>query len=687
MIQSMKSRIETEGSDKLKPIDIASKEQANEHILVCLSSSPSNERVVSTAVRMASVFSSQLTALYVRTPDNSGMDQEDRQRLEANIRIAEAAGAVTVTTHGDDIPEQIAEYARLSGVTKIVIGINSARRRRLFSGPTITERLFELVPGIDVHVIPDTSTYSTYRRKKKTFESPIVPSWRDILITVCLLAAATGIGLLFQRLGFTDANIITVYLLCVLLTSVFTKGYTCGVFGSFTSVILFNYFLTEPRLTLRAYGSGYPVTFAIMLVASILTSALAAKLKAQAKLSAGDAFRTKLLFDTNRILQGAKDEMEIMTITASRISKLLDVDTSLYFADKSGLAGGVLFFAGSDSSSPAPADGPEFDSAQRVMLNKAEPQGEKRLTGSSGFRYSPIKAGENVCGVLGIGSPRGRTDASENSIVQAILGECCLALENLRNAKGREEAAVLAKNEKLRANLLRSISHDLRTPLTSISGNAATLLENQGKLDDETKDGLLSDIRDDADWLTELVENLLSISKIGDGSFRLELSDQVVEDVLDEAMRHIDRKAAEHSIKLESKNALMLARMDARLIVQVIVNLVNNAIKHTPAGSSIVVSACAKNEYAVISVSDDGAGIPDELKEQVFDMFFTGDNAVSDSRRSLGLGLTLCRSILEVHGSELKLSDNTPSGCIFSFKLPLSEVNLNEQTPYTRCRG
>lgn len=667
-----------EGANPLKWNSKPKRAAANEHILVCLSSSPSNERVVKTAVRMASFFGSQLTALYVRTPDFDSMDPDSRRRLEANIRLAEAAGAEIVTTHGDDIPEQIAEYARLSGVTKIVIGINGTRRRRLFFRPTLTERLFELVPGIDVHVIPDTGSLNTYYEKKHSFSNYVLPTWRDMGITAALLAAATGIGLLFLKLGFTEANIITVYLLCVFLISILTRGYTCGVIGSFAGVILFNYFMTEPRLTFRAFGTGYPVTFAIMLAASIITGTLAARLKAQAKLSAGDAYRTKLLFDTNRILQGAKDEKEILTITASRISKLLNVDTSVYFADESGLSSGLLFFAGMDEPGEAPVEGLRYEAARWAYANKAQSGTGSRAHRSVKFVFSPIRAGESVCGVLGICADRRSMDAAEKGIVQSILGECGLALENLRNAKGREEAAVLARNEQLRANLLRAISHDLRTPLTSISGSADTLLTGWELLDAETVNGLLSDIRSDADWLRGLVENLLSISKIGDGSVQLDFSDQVVSDVIEEAMRHVDRGSAEHEMRLEIADEPMLARLDARLIIQVIVNLVNNAVKHTPAGSVITVKAYPEGADAVISVSDDGPGIPDAMKEKVFEMFFTGDRHTGDSRRSLGLGLPLCRSILEAHGSELKLEDNRPTGCVFGFKLPLSEVDLNE---------
>ena len=260
----------------------------------------------------------------------------------------------------------------------------------------------------------------------------------------------------------------------------------------------------------------------------------------------------------------------------------------------------------------------------------------------------------------------------------SILGECALALESLRNAEEKEKAAVLAKNEQLRANLLRSISHDLRTPLTAISGNADTLLHSYNVLDEQTRKQIFTDIYDDAQWLTGLVENLLSITKIADGSVKLHLSDQVVDDIVSESLRHIDRRSVEHHITVDCGDEPLLVRVDAGLIMQVLINLVNNAVKYTPAGSNIRITAIPRDNMAEICVSDNGPGIPDELKEHVFEMFFTGGNPIGDSRRSLGLGLTLCQAIIHAHNGEMTLKENSPHGCIFSFTVPLSEVNLNE---------
>ena len=654
-------------------------ELPKEHILVCLSSSPSNERIVRMAGKMAQAFSGSLTALYVQTPGDADMNAEDTVRLQANMRLAQQLGAEIVTTHGEDVATQIAEYVRLSDVTKIVIGRSSVQRRHFWSEPTLTERLITLAPEVDIHIIPDVEAYKNYRGKRLLTIRPAFPTAWELLLTIGILATATVIGWAFLRLGFANANIIMVYLLGVLLTSAFTSGYTCGVLSAFLSVILFNYFLTEPRLSLAAYGSKYPVTFAVMFTAALLTGTLAAKLKAHAQLSARDAYRTKLLFDMNRQLQKAETPDEVYQMTATQIQKLMQRDVLIYPAQGDALLDGNVYPADGSGPYSIPDTDQEKNVTQWVWQNRKRAGATTQNFPKAKRLYLAIRTGQQVFGVVGIPMEKQtQPDAFTSSVLFSILGECALALESLRNAEEKEKAAVLAKNEQLRANLLRSISHDLRTPLTSISGNADTLLHSYNVLDEQTRKQIFTDIYDDAQWLTGLVENLLSITKIADGSVKLRLSDQVVDDIVSEALRHIDRRSAEHHITVDCGDVPLLVRVDAGLIMQVLINLVNNAIKYTPAGSNIWVTAALREDAVQICVSDDGHGIPNELKERVFEMFFTGSNPIGDSRRSLGLGLTLCQAIIHAHHGEITLGDNSPHGCIFSFTVPLSEVNLNE---------
>ena len=269
-------------------------------------------------------------------------------------------------------------------------------------------------------------------------------------------------------------------------------------------------------------------------------------------------------------------------------------------------------------------------------------------------------------------------DSFENSVLLSILGECSLAIENIRNAKEKEEVALLAQKEQLRANLLRAISHDLRTPLTSISGNASNLLSNYEQLDDETRLMMFSDIYDDSQWLISLVENLLSVTRIEEGRLNINKTTELIDEVIDEALRHISRKRSEHHISVDYGEELLLVKIDAKLILQVIINIVDNAIKYTPSGSTIRIYAEKAGDMVSVSIADDGPGIPDAMKEKVFEMFFTGENKIVDSRRSLGLGLSLCKSIIHVHGGELVLKDNLPHGCVFTFTLPSGEVKIDE---------
>ena len=249
---------------------------------------------------------------------------------------------------------------------------------------------------------------------------------------------------------------------------------------------------------------------------------------------------------------------------------------------------------------------------------------------------------------------------------------------NFSNEKAKKEAALVAENEKLRANLLRTISHDLRTPLTAISGNASNLCSHYKILDDVTKEQIFSDIYDDSEWLIQLVENLLSVTRIEDGNMHLNKSLEVLDEVLDEAIKHIDRNKTEHQISVINNDEIVFAQMDAKLIMQVIINIVNNAIKYTQKGSKIQINYGNKGNKVYISISDNGPGLSDEMKKHVFEMFYTGQSGVADGKRSMGLGLALCKSVVEAHGGFIEVSDNIPSGCIFTFYIEKGEISINE---------
>lgn len=609
---------------------------SEEHILVCLSSAPSNEKIVRTAAQMANAFQCAFTALFVETPEFAQMSVENKQRLQENRVLAESLGARTETVYGEEVAYQIAEFARLAGVTQIVLGRSAVTRRKLFGKTPLTEQLIFYAPEIDIHIIPDYQI-----KKQSTYESVKKPFFRDplqnILKSVGILFAATILCFIFDGLGFTDANMIMVYILAVLLIAVTTSQRIYSMVSSIASVLIFNFLFTSPRFSFSAYETGYPVTFVVMFLTAFITATMAAQYKEQAKQSAKVAFRTKIVFDTNQMLTKAKDREKILEITSRQLNKLLQRKINII----------------------------DVQNMSETLSEKAE--------------YHKLQTGDNCYGTVCIEKKEEPLDASENSILQSILGECTLALENQRNAKEKEEAAILAQSEQLRANLLRTISHDLRTPLTSISGNASNLLSNSSSFSEKTKQQIYEDIYDDSLWLISLVENLLSATRIEDGRMQLRTSPEVLSDIVEEALMHVRRKAEKYHISVVSEEELLVVKVDARLIIQVLINLLDNALKYTEEGSDIIVTVRKySTNMAEVAVADNGPGISEEEKAEIFGKFYRGENKIADNRRSLGLGLYLCKSIVEAHGGEIRVEDHVPRGSVFSFTLPLEEVSLHE---------
>lgn len=651
--------------------------EKQQHILVCLSSSPSNKRIIDEAANLANAFHAEFTALYVSNVRENSLNEVDRVRLQNNIRYAEDKGAEITTVIGENISFQIAEFARISGVTKIVIGRSNTKKFHFWDKQTLTEQLIMIAPHVDIYIIPDSKMDIKENRKIRLTEY-MRPTKKDILITITLLLVTTVLGLCFSRSGFTEANIITVYIFGVLLNAVLTKSHFCRLISSLCSVLLFNYIFTEPRYTFHAYEPGYYVTFIIMLLAALLTGSLAYRLKDSARESARDAYRTKVLFDTNQLLQKSRTYDDVLQVMANQVILLLDKDIVIYPVKNGRSDKGYIYEKEVYGNSAIYMDDSEDEVVQWVLKNKKRAGATTKKFSKAKHLYLAVRNNDVVYGILGILVEREPLSSFEYSVLLSILGECALALVNLDNAKAKEEASMIARKEKLRANLLRTISHDLRTPLTSISGNACNLCNHYEMLDDETRKQIFSDIYDDSEWLIQLVENLLSVTRIENGEMKLNQSIEIMDDVIDEALKHIDRNKVEHDIEVCRPEELIIANIDAKLIIQVVINIVNNAIKYTQAASVIKIEYGNKNDMVYVNISDNGPGMDDAIKEHVFDMFYTGQNEIADSKRSMGLGLALCKSVVEAHGGSIEVKDNIPCGCIFTFYLKKGEVIINE---------
>jgi two-component system, OmpR family, sensor histidine kinase KdpD len=643
---------------------------AGEHILMCLSPSPSNGKVIRQAARMAKAFHGKFTAFYVETPDSADMDKEDIQRLRENTKLAAQFSANTVTSYGSDIVEQIAEYAKLSKVTKVVLGRSYSKRSLFLVKDSFSERLAKLCPSIEIFLIPDSYDQLYRKKKKKTYIQPSVVTL-DIVKVFLLLCISSGIAEFFKYMHFQDANIVMTYILGVLVIALITRYKITSYLYSIGAVFVYDFFFTNPELTINVYDGGYVITIVIMLIMSLISSSLTQKVKSEAKLSAKKAYRTEVLLETSQKLLHSKNTEDIAWRTIRQLGKLLDKTIYCYIGDPEKNPKPIIYHNSTNISTNIPKT--ELAVATWTYKNNKHAGASTTTLPGAKCLYMAVRNGDRVFAVIGIELNGEVIQAFEQGILVAILNECAFAFEKEELLTKEREVAIRLKNEQLRANLLRSISHDLRTPLTSISGNASMLIDNSNLLGEDKKKEIYEYIYDDSMWLINLVENLLSVTRIENGTMRLEVEPELMEDVITEAMKHINRKASEHRITIDVEE-LLVAKMDAKRIIQVIINLMDNAIKYTPTGSSIEVVAYKDGKYVVVEVKDNGHGIEEEQKSKIFTMFYTTNDSIADGRRGMGLGLALCKSIVEAHGGNMEVLDNKPKGAIFRFTLKLEEV-------------
>ena len=451
---------------------------------------------------------------------------------------------------------------------------------------------------------------------------------RDFALTALVLALCTLTSWVFFRLDFVSSNYILTYILGVMYINVFTSGLLYGVVASLFSVMLVNYMFIDPFMQFHIRSDDM-VTAVVMLCVSLLCSSLTGRIKVQAAQSERKAYASQVLLEASRSLLGAEDPDTILRITATQLGKLLERPVCFTPAPEH-IAPGTLIL-------PPPAQ--------------------------TDYRSCPALH---------------EFSTYEHNLALSILDVCSLALEKEASNRARREIEEAARQEQLRANLLRSISHDLRTPLTSISGNALILTEKNPLLTEEKRRELSAAIYEDANWLNHLVENLLSITRMENGQVNLHIQPELIQDIFDDVLAHLDHDAARHTIVTNVADDLLMADMDAQLIEQVLVNLINNAIKYTPEHSRIELFAAPEGKFVRICVTDDGPGIPEESRDKLFDMFYTLGKTRSDGRRGLGLGLALCRSIVAAHGGVIDVQNAAPHGACFRFTLPRTEVTLYE---------
>jgi two-component system sensor histidine kinase KdpD len=523
-----------------------------------------------------------------------------------------------------------------------------------------------------------------FKTLQKKSRLKVDTSWRDAFMSVFILGICSLIGLLFHSLRLSEANIISIYIIGILLISSIASSWIYGVMASVSGVLLFNFLYAAPTFNFRVYDVQYFITMAVMLIASLITNYVMTLFRSQLDREILEIHRLDILLEMSQHLQQAQDVDDIFDVALTQLHQLFEH--------------AILIFPWSDGKLLQPVlKDPENDLSEDCGLDRAAleqfvtSENEKkhtfvRINNEKKVVCFKLTSGETIYAVTCIVVDSDKYIAGfEYNLVLAMLDEIALSLEKYNLRLFNEHIAQEAEAERLRTNLLRTISHDLRTPLTSISGNADILLSSADQIEPGLRRELYQNIYSDSEWLINLVENLLFVTRIDNGVMSINTEYEVLQEVIQESLNYMSKRAKEHNIHLEMPDALLIVKIDAQLIMQVIINIVDNAIKYTPAGSDIKIKAFQRDSQAVVEVADTGCGISDSDKQKVFEMFYTTNKKSSDSRRGIGLGLPLCQSIVRANGGTIQIADNVPTGVVVSFALQLEEECIESE--YTGSRG
>jgi two-component system sensor histidine kinase KdpD len=468
---------------------------------------------------------------------------------------------------------------------------------------------------------------------------------------VLLLGAATSVGYLFRFLGFPETNEVLVYLLAVLLTAWQTDGYLYGFLATIIATFAYNFFFTAPLFTLQVSNGSYWFTFAVMTVISFITSTMTSRAKRNAQEALEKEAETEAVYNLTYRLSDARDAEEIKKIILDAIGEYL--------------------FCTAEFIEVTPGELPDLKLLKPVTTDPRNSYIRLQDGLYADEASWPILGRERVLGIIRI--PRALAlsmTTAQMRLLRSMLESTAIAMERLNEAEQNERTRQLAEQERYRGNLLRAISHDLRTPLSGIIGTSEMLMSMTEGTD--RRHALARDIYDSADWLHAMVENILSLTRLQDGRLILDKQPEAAEEVVDAAVNHVLQQTAGREISVRTPDTLLLVPMDAKLIRQVLINLLDNAVKHTPPEGEISVTVGSDARDAVFTVLDGGSGIDEADLPHIFDMFFTTKAKPADAKHGIGLGLAICQAIVNAHGGTITARNRKDgSGAEFVFTLPL----------------
>jgi two-component system, OmpR family, sensor histidine kinase KdpD len=635
--------------------------QAGERLLVCVGPGPFSTRLIRRTKQMASELKAPWMAVYVETPQKALGDAK-REAIENQIRFAQSLGAETAVLQGLKPGEEILRFAREKNVTKIVVGKSrQARWKDILFGSLVDE----LVRGsgeIDVYSISGEKKEESPKWKAVSTKSP----WNQYVAPLLLIGGWTALAkTLFPHIEII--NVAMIYLIVNVLIAI-RYGQGPSIAAAILSVTLFDFFFVPPYMTFAVHDARYWVTFLVMLLVTILTSRLTIQLRRSAEAASARERYTANLYGLSREMLKNRNTREICNTVARHLAQVSHADVILLLGSEP-----ELMFLEASSNPEWHFNETDRAVAQWVCKN-AKPAGLGTQTlPSAKALFFPLVASRGTIGVVGLRPQEEEASFLETTrqhFVENVIGQGALAIERAMLAEEAQSAEIEAEREGLISSLLSSVSHDLRTPLTSIAGAAGTLRAQGEKLAPEDRRHLLESIESESARLNRLVENILQVTKIESGNISIRKEKHSLEEIIGSALNRLDPQLRGRKIATDIPDDLPLVPMDGLLIEQVLINLLENAARYTPPGSPIDIKAVRNGTKVSVEVADRGPGVPMHDRSRIFEKFYrSGKKDIWGS----GLGLAICQGVLKVHHGEIGVKERDGGGSVFYFSLPLSD--------------
>ena len=632
---------------------------AGERLLVCVGPAPSSARLVRAAARLAAGLRCPWVAAYVETPGLTTISDADRERLEAHLRVAESLGSTVTRLSGNRVSEALLAYARRHNVSRILIGKPTHSRLRDRLKGSLLDDVVRGSGDIDVHVISGDGERGS--RTARASEIKLSVNLGHYVASIALVGVTLGLAAFWHSvLRLPDSEML--FLITVMVTAIwFGRG--PSLLAAALGVGAYDFFFVPPYYTFSVADQRYFLTFVMMFVVGFVLSELTGRIKRQERDAVSREVRTAVLYALTRELSSADSPASIAEVAARHAAELFEAQVMVLQLDSQG----DLVNIGS-----APSDlslDPKELGVAKWAVDRLElaGYGTATLPGSKCI-CAPFKVGGSALGALQL-QPRAprALGAEQRSFLDVFCRQVAVALERVRLAEQARIAAVRVKTEEMRSSLLSAVSHDLRTPLASITG-AATALRDDTNLSEPTRIDLVGSICDEAERLERLVANLLEMTKLESGTLSLKRDWIPIEELVSSALTRLEVKLSKHSVHVEVPQDVPLVLVDPVLFEQIFINLFENAAKYTPEGTHIEIQVTREAESIIIDVRDNGPGVAPGLEEKLFEKFYRGPQPVTSGA---GLGLPICRGIAEAHGGSIHARPALDGGLWIHLAVPI----------------